>query len=238
MKALGKYPLSLRPREKALKEGISSLGDYELLALVIGRGSKGSDVLELSKSLLKDYGTLGALFSASANSLTSRKGVKTAKALSLLAIGEISSRLMSEKEWPSSFSPGDLYNRYRLEFERKDHEEMLLLLFSLDGSFIKKERVSIGNEGGLEVSAKVILSRSLSEKASYLALIHNHPSGSLTPSKNDLVSSSVIYEESQHLGLLLLDDIIFSKAGYFSFLKEGLIPRDKLPLFYRVGGGV
>ncbi len=209
-------PLS-RPREKGLTQGVSSLDDSELLALLLGNGTKGMSALEIGHTLLSESGGLLPLSSWSIFEFSKIKGLGKAKALTLLAALELGKRMQRENVQGKAYSPSDLYSLY------KERKEEALLLLCLDGHGRMKKEIVLyqGTKHSLLVSSSAILEKMEHEGYPSFALVHNHPSGIPLPSKEDMAFTSKIAKEAPSA---LKDHLIVGKDGYFSFLESGILP--------------
>lgn len=220
---IAELPLEERPREKALKAGIESLSDEEVLALVLSRGVKGSSALDVSRGLLARFGGFAALGSASAVSLEEVKGIKEAKALEIIAVFEIAKRYYKSEPMNASMSAQGLYQRYRLSLQDEVGEKGLLLLYDRRGRFLKEKLLFSGNEDTLSSSPKLLISEALSSKASSFVFLHNHPSGNPSPSSSDISFTSSLEKKSGDMGLRFLDHIIVAADRFYSFRDNGFL---------------
>ena len=218
---IAELPLEERPREKALCFGISSLSDAELLALCIGKGTKGIGALELSYRLLGRYGSLLSLTQADLPSLTQEKGIKNVKGLQLLATLELAKRVQSKERYFQSYAPDRLYASLKLG--AGDVEE--LKLYYLDGKGqIKGEAVAFtGTDSTLAPKSKDILSLVMRSGKTRFVIAHNHPSGVALPSQDDITFTSKLEKEAKGLDLNLIDHLIYTGEGYFSFAENDLL---------------
>lgn len=216
-------PLEERPREKALKAGIESLSDEEVLALVLSRGVRGKSALDLARELLAKYGGFASLGSASVSSLEETSGIKGAKALEILAIFEIAKRYYKSAPMTEKLSAETLYERYRLSLQDEAGEKGLLLLYDRRGRFLKEKILFSGNEDTLASSPKLLVSEALASKAASFVFLHNHPSGNPSPSAADVSFTLSLAKKSTDLGLHFLDHIIVSADRFYSFRASGLL---------------
>ena len=218
---ISELPIEDRPREKALKLGIGSLSDAELLALLIGKGSRGVSALELSYKMLNDFGTLSSLCNASFPELSSYPGIKWVKSIELMATFEISKRLHLEEGKYSRYNPEELH-KY---FKRKDHSFEAAYVFGLDGrGNIKAEKMVMqGGASKLQLGIKDILMTVMRLGYSRFVLVHNHTSNVPLPSKSDIEFTTSLQNEAASLSLRLFDHLVVGKDSYFSFLENGLI---------------
>ncbi len=215
-----------KPREKLLLKGRSALSDAELMAILIGIGSQGVSAVELSKQILAHYkNDLNELGRLSVADLMQFKGIGEAKAITILAALELGRRrqVTKVKERPKITCSQDAYNCLAGTLEDLNHEEFRILLLNRNNQVTKVETISVGGVAGTVVDPKVIFKRALDAQASSIILSHNHPSGNLKPSTQDINVTKKLVAAGKTLEINILDHIIISDKGYFSFLDEGLI---------------
>lgn len=215
-----------RPREKLLLKGRHVLTDAELIAILIGSGSKKESAVELSKRILSHFGNnLNELAKLSVQDLMKFKGIGEAKAISIIAALELGRRrketeiLKREKITSSK----DIFQAFHSTFIDLPHEEFHLLLLNRSNGVIRKAFVSRGGVSGTIVDPKIIFKIALENLASSIILCHNHPSGNLKPSTEDIALTKKIKEAGIFLEIPILDHVIFSDTGYFSFADEGMM---------------
>src|ERR1700688_4045524 len=200
-----------RPREKLLGQGRRNLTDAELIAILIGSGSRNETAVELSKRILHHYeNDLNKLGKASINELSNFKGIGEAKAISIIAALEIGRRRNdSESKSPDTIgSSKDAYNIMRRHMVDLIHEEFWVLLTGRSQKVLGKELISKGGLSEVLVDIKIIFSMALQHQASNIFLIHNHPSGNLKPSQQDINLTKRIIDASKILDINILDHII------------------------------
>jgi DNA repair protein RadC len=214
-----------RPREKLSGQGRRALTDAELIAILIGSGSRNETAVELSKRILHHYGNdLNKLGKASIAELSNFKGIGEAKAISIIAALEIGRR-RNDAESPVSEQIGssrDAYNQMKRHLMDLNHEEFWILLTGRSQKFIAKELVSKGGLSATIVDPKIIFGLALQHQASHIFLVHNHPSGNLKPSHEDLHITKKLVDAGQLLDIKILDHLIITNEGFFSFADEGL----------------
>lgn len=215
-----------RPREKLSGQGRRALTDAELIAILIGSGSRDESAVELSKRILHHYDNdLNKLGKASISELCKFKGVGEAKAISIIAALEIGRRRGDTeiKVLDEVKSSRDGYNIMRRHLIDLNHEEFWLLLIGRSSKVLAKELVSKGGLSGTVADPKIIFHMALQHQASAIIMVHNHPSGNLKPSREDLVLTKKIADAGRMLDINVLDHLIITDSGYFSFGDEGLL---------------
>ena len=215
-----------RPREKLLLKGRHVLSDAELIAILIGSGTKKESAVELSKRILSELGNnLNELAKLSVQDLMKFKGIGEAKALSIVSALELGRR---RKETETAkrekiTSSKDIFEAFSSTFIDLPHEEFHLLLLNRSNLVIRKEFVSRGGISGTVVDPKIIFKIALEHLASSIILCHNHPSGNLKPSAEDISLTKKIKEAGMFLEIPILDHVIFTDTTYFSFADEGMM---------------
>lgn len=215
-----------RPREKALRHGIKTLTDAELMAILFSTGVAGISVLDLCRNILHDYGNhLSELAKQSATSLVGKyKGVGTAKAITLLAALELGSRAAADsvrKDNPVINTSQKAAEIMRPHFSGLSHEEVWVMLLSQQGKILCERRISEGGISSTIVDIRILLKTALDFYSSSLILFHNHPSGSLKPSPQDDTLTRRVKDGCQAVDIRLNDHIIITPGGYYSYNDEG-----------------
>jgi DNA repair protein RadC len=215
-----------RPREKLLRKNPRSLSDSELLAILINTGNRESTALELARDILAlSKNNLNELGRLSIDDLTSVKGIGQAKAILILAALELGRRRQAagylEKTRVSSSNDMALYLQSLLADYR--HEVFAVAFLNRANKINHFEIVSEGGITGTVADPRIILKKALQEEAVSIVLCHNHPSGNLRPSRADEELTSKIREAARFLDIRVLDHIIVSNEGFFSFADEGLL---------------
>lgn len=215
-----------RPREKLLLKGAESLSDSELLAILIVNGTRSKSALDLAREILNlGKNNLPELGKLTVKQLMKIKGIGEAKAIAIVAALEIGRRRQAlnflEKDIVTSSSDVAKY----LQALLKDHlREVFAVLFLNRANKINHfEIVSEGGITGTVADPRIILKKALEQDAVSLILCHNHPSGSLKPSKADEELTHKIKEAARYFDIKILDHIIVSETGYYSFADEGIL---------------
>ena len=215
-----------RPREKLLEKGRHVLTDAELIAILIGSGSKNETAVELSKRILSaNENDLNELARLSVNDLMKFKGIGEAKAITIVAAIELGRRRKDteiQKRHRINMSR-DIFDIFHRHFLDLPHEEFWVLLLNRSNTVIRKERISLGGVSGTVVDPKIVFKSALEYLACAIILCHNHPSGNLKPSEEDIRLTKKMKEAGSLLEIPVLDHIIISNEGYYSFADEGLL---------------
>lgn len=215
-----------RPREKLLSKGRQTLTDAELIAILIGSGSRNETAVELSKKILASVSNnLNELSKLSINDLIKFKGIGEAKAISIVAALELGRRRKETENIKREkiVSSKTAYDFMKPIFIDLPHEEFWILLLNRSNSVIKKECISRGGVAGTVVDTKIIMKLALENLASSIMLFHNHPSGNLKPSDADIKITKNIKEAGKLMDVQLLDHIIMTDSNYYSFNDEGIM---------------
>ncbi len=215
-----------RPREKLRTKGAGSLSDAELLAILIQNGTREKSALDLGKELMiKSKNNLVELGRLSIRELMKIKGIGMAKAISIAAALELGRRRLATEnlDKPLVTSSSSVARFLQARFRDLPHEIFAVVFLNRANKIIHFEIVSSGGITGTVADPRIILKKALEEEAVSLILCHNHPSGSLKPSRADEELTLKIKEASRFFDIKVLDHVIVSSEGYFSFADEGLI---------------
>lgn len=209
-----------------LMKGTSALSDAELIAILIGTGSRQLTALDLAKRILEGADNhLHELARLSARDLTRIKGIGMAKAISIVAALELGRRRketdVNEKQKVGSSR--EAYDAICGDLMDLSHEEFWVLLLNRANRLIRKQRVSEGGVSGTVADPKVIFKTALSHLASGIIVVHNHPSGNRTASQSDIDLTKKLRDAGKFLEIQLLDHLIVCGPKYFSFADEGLM---------------
>lgn len=215
-----------KPREKLLSKGKAALSDSELLAILLGSGSQELSVVELSRYVLSFYDNdLNKLARSTVPELMKFKGIGEAKAISVVSALELGRRRKNKSngEDPVIKSSEDVYEEMKPLLQDLQVEEFWVLMLTRANKVIKKHHISSGGISGTISDPKIIFKYALDVFASAIILAHNHPSGNIKPSKQDMALTKKIKDAGAMLELPVLDHIIFTDHGYYSFADEGLL---------------
>jgi DNA repair protein RadC len=216
-----------RPRERMLAQGHKALSDSELLAIILGSGSKGESAVSLAKRILKDYdNNLNELGKIDVKTLTKKyKGVGTVKAITILACLELGRRRRESEplEKPIIDSSKDIFKVAYQYLSDLQHEEFWVVLLNRGKRLIHIGRVSTGNLASVSVEARSIVKLALDHFASFIILLHNHPSGNLKPSMEDKRVTADVVAGASFFNITVADHIIVGDGDYFSFLDNDMM---------------
>jgi DNA repair protein RadC len=215
-----------RPREKLERLGPQSLSDAELLAILVGSGSPKEDAVTLMKRLLNDCNNnLNTLGKKTIRDLCQYNGIGPAKAITIMAACELGKRRQKEKpeERPDLGTATYIYNYMHPKLQDLDVEEFWILLMNQHYRLIKEERVSRGGITETAVDVRIIMREAVLCNATILAVCHNHPSGSITPSKPDDQLTQSIKRACEVMRIHFLDHVILADGCYFSYREQGKI---------------
>ncbi len=227
-----KYPTMIkelpeddRPREKLKNFGAESLGNSELLAIILGGGLQGVSALTLANRLIKEHGSLRNIAGLSFKELTANKGIGTAKAAQILASCEISRRinLPSELEKVELGRPETVARFLMERYSRKDREIFGVIALDTKNRYLKTVEISVGSLNASLVHPREVFRNALKESAASLLLFHNHPSGDPSPSSEDRNLTKKLSEAGKLMGIEVLDHIVLGDGRFISFRQEGLI---------------
>lgn len=215
-----------RPREKLLLNGSETLSDSELLAILIQNGSKEKSAVDLAKDVLKlSKDNICELGKISVKELMRVKGIGQAKAIIISAALEIGRRRQAGDliKKPVITSSQDTAQYFIAKFKDYKHEVFAVMFLNRANKINHIEIVSEGGITGTVADPRIILKKALEEDAVSIILCHNHPSGSLKPSRADEELTQKIKEAARYFDIKVLDHLIVSEAGYYSFADEGLL---------------
>ena len=215
-----------RPREKFLLKGRAALSDAELLAIIIGSGSRNESAVELSKRILSTASNnLLELGKYNLSELQTFKGIGEAKAISIAAALEIGRRRRSQENTVKKkiSSSNDAFEILHAELSDLNTEEFWIILLNRANRVIKKSKISSGGISGTVADTRVIFKSAIDDLASVIILAHDHPSGNLKPSQADINLTKKLRESGTVLDIPVLDHIIIAENSYFSFADESLL---------------
>lgn len=215
-----------RPREKFLLKGKTSLSDSELLAIILGSGNNEDSAVELARKILASVGNNWQnLSKLSIKDLMKFKGIGEAKAISVAATLEIGRRKASQEtpEKTSISSARDSYNVFSQHLSDLRTEEFWAIFLNQKNQIVYKTQISKGGISGTLVDVRVLFRIALEHFATSIIVAHNHPSGSLKPSLEDIQITKNIKNAGEILNVTLLDHLIIGDNSFLSFAEEGLL---------------
>lgn len=215
-----------KPREKLMLKGKSVLSDAELIAILIGSGSRNESAVQLSKRILASVdNNLNALGKLSVKQLTHFKGIGEAKAISIVAATELGRRRKSEEspELSKITSSKAVFEIMQPIVGELPHEEFWVLYLNNSNKVMYKTQISKGGITGTVVDTRIIYKTALEHGATSIILVHNHPSGTLVASEADKQITRKLKEAGKHLDIPVLDHVIVTEKSYFSFADEGIL---------------
>jgi DNA repair protein RadC len=221
-------PESMRPREKLMLRGESTLSEAELLAIVLGGGTRNINAVDLATLLLSEYKNLRQLKEASLEELMEVKGIGPAKAVSIKAALELGRRAAIDAPTKMHIkSPEDAINAATganmEEMRYFDREHFRVMYLDRKGGLLVMEDVSVGGLHSSIVHPREVFKTAVKKSAASMILIHNHPSGDPTPSREDIDITNRLIEAGKLMGIEVLDHVIIGDNTYCSLKARGLI---------------
>ena len=217
-------PVDARPREKLLARGPQALSDVELLAILLRTGMAGKNVFQLSEELLGPDGIAG-LLQATAQSLKMVKGLGPAKQAELLAVFELARRALGQrlKEREAFQTPGAVKQYLQLQLAHKNHEVFAVLFLDSQNRMLAMEELFRGTLSQTSVYPREVVMRALHHQAAAVVLSHNHPSGSVQPSRADEHLTQTLKASLALVDVRVLDHIIVGQGQALSMAEQGLM---------------
>jgi DNA repair protein RadC len=219
------WPKDERPREKLMHRGPEVLSEAELLALLIGTGTKRITAVDLAKTVLKEYGSLGHLATRGYRDLLRFRGLGEAKSVLLIAAFEVGRRSGSSKA-PGRMqvrSPEDIVRYFQPLMRDMQKEVFKVILLDSANHLLRDVTVSEGILNSSLVHPREVFRPAILEPAASVILLHNHPSGNPEPSSEDIQITRQICESGRFLGIPVHDHIIITAGGFTSFAERGLL---------------
>ena len=215
-----------RPREKLLSKGKNTLSDAELIAILIGTGNREESAVGLAKRILTfTSNNLNQLGKLSVNDLTQFKGIGEAKAITIITALELGRRRRLEEalERPKINGSKAAFDIMQPILGELNHEEFWVLYLNNSNKIIYKNQLSSGGITGTLVDVRLLFKKALELSSVAVILCHNHPSGSLKPSKSDIDLTKKIQQAGKSLDIKILDHLLITEKAYFSFADSNLI---------------
>ena len=215
-------PIEENPREKAIVNGIESLSNVELLALVLRTGNKDESVIQLAQRLLKEIGGISQLSHICYADLIALKGIKKAKAIELLSVIEMSKRLKQKESHESLLSPSDIYDYVKNEMMMLKQEHFVVLCLDIRNCVIKKKTIFIGSLNMSIVTPREVFKEAIGVSSAKMILLHNHPSGDALPSQEDLYLTEQFVKLGEMMAIEIMDHIIIGWNQFYSIKAKQL----------------
>lgn len=207
-----------RPREKALRYGLESLSDLELVALILQSGNKNRSVFEIASDVLKESEGLSKLMTMYVNTLMQIQGIREVKALQLLASVELSKRVIKSKVYHAPIlKPEDVIEWFKFEYGTMSQECFIALYLDTKSKLISHRVLFKGTLNESVVHPREVFKEAFLQNANSVLIAHNHPSGDCTPSKADFEVTYKMVHVAMTMGVCLVDHIIVCKNQYYSF---------------------
>lgn len=217
----------LKPREKFIKIGGDSLNEVELLAIILQVGNKKYSVNVLAQILIEKYGGLENLVNQPLNELMKNDGIGEIKAIKIKSLYYINEKIKNNfKQIEKINNSKDIY-KYVKSYELKEEENFYIICLSNNNEILGHRHLFKGNINSVMISPREIFKEALFINSKKICLIHNHPSGNLTPSKEDIKSTNYLIEGATLIGLKIIDHIIIGKNDYFSLNDNEIIQFNK-----------
>lgn len=212
-----------KPREKLYYYGANSLSNYELLAIILRTGTKEKSVIDLSIELLKQINTINDFHNITIEELLKIKGIGKIKAIELLAIIEFSKRINScdFKQYYIK-SAKDCYKYLKNKLSFLDQEHFVAIYLSINNKVILDKTISIGTSNKMITDPKDVIKWGIKVSAYGVIISHNHPSGEVIPSNEDIMFTNSLQQACNAVDLVFVDHIILGKNKYFSFKQKSI----------------
>lgn len=224
--SINQWALEDRPREKMMEKGAAALSDAELLAILIGSGNTEESAVELMRRLLLDCdNNLNSLAKWEVCDYSRFKGMGPAKSITIMAALELGKRrkLQEPKVRPKISCSKDIYELFQPIMCDLEREEFWVLLLNQAAKVIDKVRISVGGIDGTYADIRTILREALLQRATQIAVVHNHPSGNNHPSQQDNTLTEHIRRAAETMNIHLIDHVIVCEDKFYSFADEGRI---------------
>ncbi|MCA3029650.1 MAG: DNA repair protein RadC [Rhodocyclaceae bacterium] len=218
------WPEAERPRERLIAKGAAALSDAELLAIFLRVGTKGKSAVDLARELVRKFGSLHGLFSASQDQLTAVNGIGEAKFVQLQAVLEMAKRALHEeiKLADALSNPRAVRDYLRMTLARLPHEVFVAVFLTAQNRVIAVDELFRGTLTQTSVYPREIVKRALAHNAASVILAHNHPSGEATPSQADRALTKTLAEALAVIDVRVLDHFIVAPGASLSFAEQGL----------------
>ncbi|MCX7721275.1 MAG: DNA repair protein RadC [Dictyoglomus thermophilum] len=220
------FPTSERPRERLLNYGEKALSDVELLAIILRTGDKKYSVYELAQNLIIDFGSLKRIAEVGIGELIKYPGIGVTKAIQIKASIELGRRIFSEKKsyfGESISNPYDAFLIFKEDMFDLKEEHLFCIYMDIKNKCLSKRLIAKGDLNIVYASPRDIFKYALQENSAKIILAHNHPSGDLTPSEDDVIFTKRLIEAGKILGIEVLDHLIIHNEDYLSLKEKNFI---------------
>ena len=213
---------SLLPRERLVKEGVEALSNQELLAILLRTGTRQANVFEIAQKVLNSLNSLTDLKKMTLQELQSLSGIGRIKAIELQAVIELGHRIHKHEtlEMESILSSQKLAKKMQQELGDKKQEHLVALYLNTQNQIIHQQTIFIGSATRSIAEPREILHYAIKHMATSVILVHNHPSGAVSPSRNDDHVTKLVKEACELMGIVFLDHLIVSYSDYFSYREK------------------
>jgi len=226
MSSVKELPLDDRPREKLKLRGANSLSDSELLAILLRTGKKGRSVIEVAQDLISEFNDVSVLASKSIQSLQKISGIGQDKAATLVAAFELSRRIEAKNKWKINkkiTSPDEIARMFIPILRDEVIEKFLVVVLGSSNKIANYKVISEGSLNSSVVHPREVFKFAVENDAASIILIHNHPSGNLEPSREDISITKKIVESGKMMDIPVFDHIIIGGNNYSSFVEKRLL---------------
>lgn len=222
-------PILERPREKALRYGVDSLSNVELLAIIVSSGTRGNSAFDIAHKLFMNLGGMYRLSISSLSDLQSVPGINQVSALKLQAVFEFSRRLrvVEQEVEENEVSSRYIFEKYRPRMEGLEQEIFGVVSLNNKHQILNEKIVYRGTKSRIEASTKEVLKELIRVDAKNFYIFHNHPSNDPVPSDEDTIFTIELIKQAKKIGIKMLDHIIICRNEYYSFLKNGKLLLNK-----------
>lgn len=216
------YLSSEMPIERLKKLGASSLGLYELISIIIQTGTREKTAFDISKELINKNRDLRRLSRLTFEELTQIDGIGDSKAARILASLELANRLddYSSEKKPKISHPADIFNFVKNKIRYSEKEYFLVISLNVKNEILGYEKVALGSSSSISLTSKEVFTNAVRLNAHAIALVHNHPSGSVEPSKSDIITTNKLVEAGNIISISIIDHLIIGENDYYSMVEH------------------
>lgn len=216
-------PLNEQPREKLLSKGAANLSNSELLSILLRTGTQKRSALQLGQDLVNSFDDdFAEIANITIEELCNFNGIGSSKACQILSAIELGKRVQSSdlNRRIKISGPSEVVNYFKAQLSDLKVEKFISVLLNTKNEIINWEVVSIGSLNASIVHPREVFNRAIKRSAASILVVHNHPSGHVNPSKEDIHVTKRLFEAGTLIGIPLVDHIIIGKSGYYSFKEE------------------